>query len=52
VLGPAELDMLHRLVGQEGVSVAKAARRLKIGWSTAYEALAVTRRSAPAFQPK
>ncbi|TDD73387.1 recombinase family protein [Actinomadura darangshiensis] len=52
VLGPAELDMLHRLVGQEGVSVTEAARRLKIGRSTAYEALAVARQSALTPQAK
>lgn len=39
VLGPAELGMLRRLV-DEGISVTEAARRLKIGRSTAYTALA------------
>ncbi|MGI5291593.1 hypothetical protein ACQEVF_50945 [Nonomuraea polychroma] len=36
---PAELATLRRLV-DEGVSVTEAARTLKIGRSTAYEALA------------
>lgn len=48
VLGPAELDMLRRLVGEEGVSVTEAARRLKIGRSTAYQALAAARQNNPA----
>lgn len=39
VLGPAELATLRRLV-DDGVSVTEAARTLKIGRSTAYEALA------------
>ncbi|MDX3099280.1 helix-turn-helix domain-containing protein [Nonomuraea angiospora] len=38
VIGPAELATLRRLVG-DGVSVTEAARTLKIGRSTAYEAL-------------
>lgn len=37
-IGPAELATLRRLV-DEGVSVTEAARTLKIGRSTAYEAL-------------
>ena len=43
VLGPAELDILHRLV-DESVSVTEAARRPKIGPSTVYGALAAARR--------
>ncbi|MEW9555366.1 recombinase family protein [Nonomuraea sp. NPDC050783] len=39
VIGPAELAALRRLV-RDGVSVTEAARTLKIGRSTAYEALA------------
>ncbi|MGW0590986.1 recombinase family protein [Streptosporangium sp. NPDC002607] len=38
VIGPAELATLRRLV-DDGVSVTEAARTLKIGRSTAYEAL-------------
>ncbi|MFI7232299.1 helix-turn-helix domain-containing protein [Nonomuraea angiospora] len=38
VIGPAELATLRRLVG-DGVSVTEAAGTLKIGRSTAYEAL-------------
>ncbi|MDP4510543.1 recombinase family protein [Nonomuraea turcica] len=38
-IGPAELATLRRLV-DDGVSVTEAARTLKIGRSTAYEALA------------
>ncbi|WP_176993904.1 helix-turn-helix domain-containing protein [Nonomuraea jiangxiensis] len=38
-IGPAELAALRRLV-DDGVSVTEAARTLKIGRSTAYEALA------------
>jgi len=41
VLGPTELDLLRGLV-DEGVSVTEAARRLKIGRSTAYAALAAS----------
>ena len=41
-IGPAELAALRRMV-DEGVSVAEAARTLKIGRSTAYEALAADR---------
>ncbi|GAA2165350.1 recombinase family protein [Actinomadura napierensis] len=37
-IGPAELATLHRLV-EDGVSVTEAARILKIGRSTAYQAL-------------
>lgn len=39
VLGPAELATQRRLV-DDGVSVTEAGRTLKIGRSTAYEALA------------
>ncbi|WP_250562529.1 recombinase family protein [Sphaerisporangium fuscum] len=39
VIGPAELATLRRLVA-DGTSVTEAARTLKIGRSTAYEALA------------
>ncbi|MDF2710743.1 MAG: helix-turn-helix protein [Nonomuraea muscovyensis] len=38
-IGPAELATLRRLA-DDGVSVTEAARTLKIGRSTAYEALA------------
>lgn len=38
--GPAELDTLRRLVHEDGWSVTEAARTLKIGRSTAYEAMA------------
>jgi DNA invertase Pin-like site-specific DNA recombinase len=38
-IGPAELATLRRLVDKEGVSVTEAARTLKIGRSTAYDAL-------------
>lgn len=47
VLGPAELDILHRLV-DESVSVTEAARRPKIGPSTVYGALAAARQNNPA----
>ena len=40
-VGPAELATLRRLV-DEGVSVTEAARTLKIGRTTAYEALGQT----------
>ncbi|MEV6040499.1 helix-turn-helix domain-containing protein [Nonomuraea sp. NPDC052116] len=40
-VGPAELATLRRLVA-DGVSITEAARTLKIGRSTAYEALAET----------
>ncbi|MEV8636192.1 recombinase family protein [Streptosporangium sp. NPDC051023] len=40
-IGPAELTTLRRLV-DDGVSVTEAARTLKIGRSTAYQALATT----------
>jgi DNA invertase Pin-like site-specific DNA recombinase len=39
VIGPAELDTLRRLVEEDGKSVTEAARTLKIGRSTAYNAL-------------
>ncbi|WP_327591302.1 hypothetical protein OHA25_60220 (plasmid) [Nonomuraea sp. NBC_00507] len=39
MIGPTELATLRRLVA-DGVSVTEAARTLKIGRSTAYEALA------------
>jgi DNA invertase Pin-like site-specific DNA recombinase len=39
IVGPAELTTLRRLV-DDGVSIAEAARTLKIGRSTAYAALA------------
>ncbi|MDP4510529.1 helix-turn-helix domain-containing protein [Nonomuraea turcica] len=45
---PAELATLRRLV-DDGVSVTEAARTLKIGRSTAYEALADAHR--PEFTP-
>lgn len=41
VIGPAELATLRRLVA-DGVTVTEAARTLKIGRSTAYQALAGT----------
>lgn len=50
-LGPAELNMLRGLV-DEGVSVTEAARRMKIGRSTAYQALAIARQADPATQGK
>src|SRR2546423_5849731 len=37
--GPAELATLRRLVNEDGVSVTEAARTLKIGRTTAYDAL-------------
>ncbi|WP_143219712.1 hypothetical protein [Actinomadura sp. CNU-125] len=40
LLCPAEPDMLHRLVGEEGVSVTEAARRPKVDCSIAYAVLA------------
>jgi DNA invertase Pin-like site-specific DNA recombinase len=42
-LGPAELATLRRLVDQDGVSVTEAARILKIGRTTAYDALQLAR---------
>ena len=42
-LGPAELATLRRLVDQDGVSVTEAARILKIGRTTAYDALQLSR---------
>lgn len=42
-VGPAELATLRRLVDEDGVSVTEAARTLKIGRSTAYQALAAVR---------
>ncbi|MDF5757320.1 recombinase family protein [Spongiactinospora sp. TRM90649] len=54
VIGPAELATLRRLV-DDGVSVTEAARTLKIGRSTAYQALATaqqtTRPRAPSWKP-
>jgi DNA invertase Pin-like site-specific DNA recombinase len=38
VLGPAELATLRRLVEADGMSVTEAARTLKIGRTTAYDA--------------
>lgn len=43
VLGPAELATLRRLVDEDGVSVTEAARTLKIGRTTAYDALQSSR---------
>jgi DNA invertase Pin-like site-specific DNA recombinase len=49
-VGPAELATLRRLVN-DGVSVTEAARTLKIGRSTAYQALATTRNDQTAARP-